>query len=393
MHVGIIIDELAPGSAPKLSGLKSKYLKKAGNKVTLFIIYDNGSYQKNKYIYDQFLKNTKIVYIMNHVPPFFKKINFKFPFMSFFSLHHLIVFFFAHRCIKNEKVDLLIACCQYTSLAALNLLKKFNIPYLLLIWDPSTFIAKKIYKQLYPFIYPFIWIGGYILDRIAVSKASALITSSKYHHKNYKNLTSKPLEILHLGCFPNKVFKKDYSKGKIILTFDRWDIGNNPSQLLDILYKLNDKTIKLFVGGYWYDKKIKNEFQSKVMEMKLNDRVKYLGPLNESKIKYYSKISTINIHHIHDAFATTILECSGYCCPGIVVKGTGVDEIFNDNQSILIVKDTLTNTFVKRLNNFFSKEKLIKKITYNAWKIASKNSWEIRYRKDLNKICHKYIKI
>lgn len=389
-HIAILLDELAPGSAPKISGLMYRYLKEAGYKVTLLLINDNKSYAENKEVYDQFLKNVEIKYLMNYVPSFFKRINFKFPFMSFFSFHHILVYFFAYRAVKNDNIDLIISHCQYTSLASVNIFKKLGVKFLLLIWDPSTFIAKKIYRPKYPLIYPFIYFGALILDRIAVSKCEALITSSKYHHDKYKKLTKKNLEILHLGCFPKTKFYKDKSKGKIILSFDRWDVGNDPSQLLDILSQLNDRTIKLYLGGYWYDPKVKSNFYSKLQILNLESRVKDLGPLNEEQISYYSSISSINIHHIHDAFATTILETSGYCCPGIVPYGCGVDEFLVDNESILLVENTKTETFVKKLNNFFNDEKMMEKIAYNAWEKAKDKSWEKNYGKVLPEICNKY---
>ena len=146
-HIAILLDELAPGSAPKISGLMFKYLKDAGYKVTLLIIHDNKSYKKNQRVYDQFLKDIKIKYIMDYVPKFFKKINFKFPFMSFFSLHHILMYFYAYKAIKNDNIDLIISHCQYTTLASINVYNKLGIKFLLLIWDPSTFIAKKIYKK------------------------------------------------------------------------------------------------------------------------------------------------------------------------------------------------------------------------------------------------------
>jgi glycosyltransferase involved in cell wall biosynthesis len=389
-HIAILLDELAPGSAPKISGLMFKYLKDAGYKVTLLIIHDNKSYKKNQRVYDQFLKDIKIKYIMDYVPKFFKKINFKFPFMSFFSLHHILMYFYAYKAIKNDNIDLIISHCQYTTLASINVYNKLGIKFLLLIWDPSTFIAKKIYKKKYPLIFPFIYLGALVLDRIAVAKCEALITSSKYHHKKYKKLTNKSLEILHLGCFPKDKFYKDYSHGKIILSFDRWDIGNDPSQLLEILHQLADKTVKLFIGGYWHDNKVKENFYYKMKVLNLENRVKDLGPLNEEQISYYSTISSINIHHIHDAFATTILETSGYCCPGIVPYGCGVDEFFKDNESIILVENTKTITFVNRLNIFFSDEKLMREISLKAWIKSKEKSWKINYGKVLPEICEKY---
>ena len=302
------------------------------------------------------------------------------------------MYFFASRAVATDKIDLIISHCQYTTLASTNILNKLKVKFLLLIWDPSTFIADKIYKKKYPFFYYIIYLGAIMLDKFAMRNCESLITSSKFHHKKYKKLTSKKLEVLHLGCFPNKKFKKDYSFGKIILSFDRWDIGNDPLQLLHILNKLKDKKVKLYIGGYWYDNSIKTKFEEEIKILNLNRRVIFLGPLNEKQIKYYSMISSINIHHIHDAFATTILETSGYCCPGIVPYGCGVDEFFKNNHSAIFVKNTNTSTFVRKLNTFFSDKKLIKKITINAWNISQKKSWKINYGSVLPKICLKYIK-
>jgi glycosyltransferase involved in cell wall biosynthesis len=124
--------------------------------------------------------------------------------------------------------------------------------------------------------------------------------------------------------------------------------------------------------------------------LNLENRVKDLGPLNEEQISYYSTISSINIHHIHDAFATTILETSGYCCPGIVTYGCGVDEFFKDNESIILVENTKTITFVNRLNIFFSDEKLMREISLKAWIKSKEKSWKINYGKVLPEICEKY---
>ena len=144
-------------------------------------------------------------------------------------------------------------------------------------------------------------------------------------------------------------------KNKNILSFDRWDLGNNPKQLLDILVSLKDKSVKLLIGGYWYDEKLKQVFDDYAIFLNIEDRVQHLGYLNEEQIKkYYSNLSMINIHHIHDAFATTILESSAYSCPGIVPRGCGVDEIFEEDKSILLVNDTKTETFVKKLNDFLT---------------------------------------
>lgn len=38
----------------------------------------------------------------------------------------------------------------------------------------------------------------------------------------------------------------------MILTYDRWDIGNIPNIFLDILQQIKSKDITLTIGGFWY---------------------------------------------------------------------------------------------------------------------------------------------
>lgn len=393
MKIAIIADEFAPGSAPKLLGLKAKYLEELGNEVTLLIINDNGIYEKNKENYDQYLKGVKIRYLIKKFPLIFQKLNFKFPFMSFFSLHHISSLFYAHRSVNYKEFDMCIACCQYSTFAARNILKKKKINFLLLIWDPSTFIAKKIYRPKHPILFPFIYIAAFFLDKYATKYALAFITSSLFHHKKYKRIRDIPLEVVHLGCFPQNNFIKKNINKKNILSFDRWDLGNNPKQLLDILVSLKDKSVKLLLGGYWYDKNLKSEFDKHADFLNIQNRVEHLGYLNEEQIKYYSNLSLINIHHIHDAFATTILETSAYSCPGIVPRGCGVDEIFQEDKSILLVNDNKTETFVKKLDAFLDlSEKDLNDFSKKAYDIAKSNSWKYNYGTKLSEIIKKYKK-
>ena len=78
MKVGLIIDELAPGSTPKLIGWPIKELAKIGVDAEAIVMIEKDHWQKHKEFYDFHLGGTKIRYLFPKYPWLFKKFNFNF---------------------------------------------------------------------------------------------------------------------------------------------------------------------------------------------------------------------------------------------------------------------------------------------------------------------------
>lgn len=274
MKIAFILDEIAPGSAPKLIGWPIKELKKIGVDAEAIVIAKKNHHLKYKEIYEYHLRDVKIRYISDFFPRIFNYINFKFPGMSFFSLHHVASYLFAHRVLNKNEFDLVIAHCQYSTFAARSIKRKFGIPFLTLIWDPSTFTADKIYKNRMGVFFPLLKIAALMLDRVSLSKCDGVITSGTYHHPRLKRLTNKPLYLLYPGCFPLLDLPPMSGRLDIVLCFDRWDIGNDPELLLNILMKMQNKNSKMIIGGFWHPESMFDEFKSKISKYGLVDRVK-----------------------------------------------------------------------------------------------------------------------
>ena len=147
MKIGILVDEIAPGSAPKLIGWPIRKLVELGVDAEALVIIEKDHRERFSEHYDFHLRGVKIRYLFPQFPSWIQKSNFKFPGMSFFSLHHVMSGLFAHREIGHKEFDMIISCCQYSTFAARNIERKNGIPFLFLIWDPSTYTAKKIYKS------------------------------------------------------------------------------------------------------------------------------------------------------------------------------------------------------------------------------------------------------
>lgn len=384
------MDELAPGSAPKLTGWPIRKLKELGVDAEAIIIIERDYWQKHKEHYDFHLDGIKIRYLFPFFPKWVQKHNFKLPGMSFFSLHHIASAFFAHRAIKPGEFDIIISKCQYSAFASRDILRHCKIPFIILMYDPATFNAKKIYKDRLGWKYPFLYAAAAWLDRFALKKCSAVITSGKYHHNHYRQLTNRPLEILPDGCFVRETLPSFSSRERMILTYDRWDIGNLPGIFLDILERLDQTDVILTIGGFWHPQSLRDDFMKEVKARHLSERVRLLGPLNEDMIMDLCSKAMVHIHPIFEAFGLPTLEAAACGCPGIIPAGSGVTELFEDGVSGFHPPAGDFDALVACVNRIFSDPALAEKMGKAAWEVAQNYTW-LDYAKRMKAIVEKYV--
>lgn len=392
MKIAILIDELAPGSAPKLIGQAIRGLNRLGHTCEALILVDNKLADRYPEIYNYHLKGVKIRYLSEEAPRIFKIIDFKFPGFSFFSLHHILSFFIAPLVIKRNEFDIIIAHCQYSAFSAWGLKLFRKIPYLLLVWDPATYTLKKIYtktwlRYLYHFLYPF----ASFLDKFSTRGAKALITSGSLHHAEFRKISGKPLEDLFPGCIPSEEFIKYSERVNTILTYDRWDIGNKPQLFLEILNKL-EEGIKLKVGGFWHPESIKEDFIKEVELRNLSHRVELLGPLDENDILRLCKETILHLHQNEEAFGMQTLEAAACGCCIIIPKGSGVTDIFQHGIHGYFPDKNNPEELLFYIKAIFSDLNKSEEMGKKAWEAAKKYTWE-KHVKRLEEIIYKYIKV
>jgi glycosyltransferase involved in cell wall biosynthesis len=390
MKIGILVDEIAPGSAPKLLAYPIKFLNKINIEAEAIVLINN-QLNKNKKYLSTYLKKIKIRYLFDNFPKIFKLINFKFPMMSFFSLHHILGYFFAYKSIRNNEFDIILAHCQYSAFSARNLKLKYNLPYILLLWDPSTFTANKIYKKKFSFFFPILIFLSKILDNFSLKESQSIITSGKFHHRYLKKITNKKIYILRPGCKPSKSIKKWHERKPIIIAWDRWDVGNNPINYLEIIKNIERKDIKLIIAGFWHPYSLKQEFIKRVKEYNLGKRIIILGQLNDRDINKLCSESSLHLHLIHEAFGMQCLEAAANGCPSMIPEGSGVCELFENKKSGIFIKKIESTAFISQINYFFNNREYAEKMSVACWKASKKNTWK-NYAENLKKIALEALK-
>ncbi|MCM8782374.1 MAG: glycosyltransferase [Candidatus Omnitrophica bacterium] len=389
MKIGILADELAPGSAPKLIGQPIKGLSSLGHNCEAVILIDNGIRKKFPEIYDYHLNGVKIRYLFNEVPFWIRKIDFKFPGFSFFSLHHILSFFIAPLIIKREEYDIIIAHCQYSAFAGWGLKIFRKIPYLLVVWDPSTYTLKKIYtKTPLKFFYPILYLFAWLLDKFSTKGARALITSGRIHHRRFTKISGRPLEDLYPACFTKEDFTPYSKREKAIITYDRWDIGNKPHIFLGLLEFLG-KHIKLKIGGFWHPVSMEKDFLDEIKKRGLEDRVELLGPLDEIKIMDLCSRVVLHIHPNEEAFGMQTLEAAACGCCIIIPEKSGVTDLFTHGVHGYFPPKNNFKELVKYSNLILNDLKKAEEMGQKAWQVARKYNWEGHARR-LAEIIERY---
>ena len=381
LKIALLVDEIAPGSAPKLIGWPIRELEKLGVSCEAIVIARKETNKDHKEIFDFHLNGVNIRYISDYFPAWVQKINFTFPGMSFFSLHHIASYIFSYRAVRKSEFDMMITYCQYSTFAARSIRAWKGIPFITLLWDPSTFTAQKIYKQRFGLLYPFLYFAATRLDRFALSKCKAVITSGSFHHAHLGKLTAKTLNILYPGCFPVDTVARLESREKVILSYDRWDIGNNPEVLLQVLSKMKNKDARMTIGGFWHPYSMLEEFRTKVDEYGLSDRVEITGPLNEVDIIRHCNTSRVHLHPIHEAFGMQSLEASACGCPSIVPKGSGVCELFEHGISGYHPEPMDIVSMAEYCDLLIGDDNLWQKVSMSAYQAAKKHDWPAHARR------------
>lgn len=379
MKIGILIDELVPGSAPKAVGQTARGLEKLGYTCEALVLIDNGNQEKYPEIYSYHLEGVKIRYIFGKRP----KWDFKFPGFSFFSLHHIASFFIAPFKIGYKEYDLIIANAQSSAFAAVSLSLFKRIPYIFYFHcDPCTHTLKKTYKK--PWLYPLAW----VVDKFSMLRAKAIIASSKAHKKIISRITHKPIEIVIPGCSPAFSFNPYKNRERIILAYDRWDIGNNPSFFLDIL-KLLPEDIKFKIAGFWHPLSLRKNFIDNAVIKGVASKIEILPPLSEKElIEICSKVM-LHIHPIEEAFGSPTLESAACGCCVIIPKNSGVSELFIHGVHGYFSRELTPNVFAMYILQLFSDITKAEKMGRNAYEKAKQYTWS-RYAKDISRVIKKY---
>ena len=361
---------MLPGYPPKASGEEERYLRKLGHSPEVITLI-SGGLRNEKYKFNDFLDEISIRSLSNE----FKIINwfdFTLPFLTFFSGYHIAGATFAPLIMKRKEYDVIVSHGSLTSMTGYSLWKTKRIPYVSLHWDPLSYILQKVYNK--KFSKPVISGLSKIvtkMDRMLVENSLVTATGSKEHSKFLEELTGQKVETLFPGCFPLKQIPK--KRGSYLLAIDRWDPGNNPQMLLDVLSRLDCKP-ELIVAGFWWSIELQEKFIEKCKKMGLTKQVKVVGPVSEKKLNELYSNARALLHPIEEtSISMPAMEAACHGCPLIMPKGT---PLFNNGINGFFPPENDLDEYSKYVERFVHDERLAWKMGQEGWKVVLENTWE-----------------
>lgn len=381
LRIGVLIDQLSLGGVTKIASEEVRYLKKLGYQVDLLVLLRT----KRKKFINLIDSEIKIKFLSDKFPKIFKK-YFKFPFFYYFSSFHITSPFVINRAIRKNDYDLIIAHGTYTCLSAIRLFKKVKVPFIAYIWDPVSYILRRVYSNTrLRFFFPILKPIAYFVDNIIVKNSIATVTGSEVHYKNLKSFDENKIFIVYPGC--KEINNYNNNKEKFILSVTRWDFGKKPEFLLEVMKRLKNE-YNLIVAGGWLRDKEKSKFEKAVITENLSNKVKVLGYVSNNKLKRLFSKAKVLIYPNFEAFGLTGLEAASFGCPIIFPKGSGVTDLYEHGKQGFFPEEGNVDEFVKYLNIILHDDDLALEMGKSAFKIA-KNYTFYEHAKNLSKIIKK----
>jgi len=380
MKIGVLVGQLTQLGGVGITAVEEvKNFNRLGYDSELLVLKE-----KRKFSYSDFTEGIPIRWLSREYPWIYK-LNFRIPFFSFFSLFHLISPYIAARIIKQKEYDFIICHETYNCFTALRLSWKLNLPYLLFMWDPISYILPRVYaRRTLRFAFPFFIPLARFFDIKFTASSLKTITCSKAHVSFLLELTgqSNKIETVYPGCYPQERIKdkrKDY-----ILALTKWDLGKNPVFLLEVLKKIKNKNSKLIIAGNWTQAYVYEEFVKKAKAYNLINRIEITGRAdNEAKSKFFQEARVL-IHPIFEAFGMMCLEAASFGCPFIVPRGSGVTELFEHGVQGFFPEEGDIDSYVKYIDILLEDERFAYDMGYKAWQVAKKYTWMEHAKKLVN---------
>ena len=305
---------------------------------------------------------------MSQEYPLLAKLRFKIPPFSFISAYHIASLFITPEKLAEAEYDIIIAhaweCCYIAHL----IFRKRKIPFIGLLWDPASYLINRIYSKTLPAqISKIFYAFALQSDRTIARYSQALITAATPMVSEFKQFTKKKVNVVQPGCYPlDKIPEK---RGDYAFTIDRWDIGNLPHPLLEIIKKM-DKKIRLVVAGFWWPEELQKSFLHMRDMMGLTDQVEVLGPVTEEKLIDLYKGARVWLLGRDETINICAMEAAACGCPVMMLNETDLFEhevhgFFPENEE----------EYVYYLDKLFSNERLAWEMGKRAWNLMKKYTW------------------
>lgn len=382
LKIAIIVDQLVSGGVQKAAIEEAKEIRKLGHQITIFALIRT----KSKYKYQDLTKGTKIIYLSDYNPPFFKKAA-RIPYFYFLTHLHLLNPFFASRYSFLKSFDFIISHGTTTCITTAAISRKFGVPYMAFVWDPMGYILEKDYKKTpLRFFLPIIKVLISNIERSFLNTAAIVATPSKVHQRALKRDYFTEAQVIYPGCFPPQEIP--VKTARYVLGYSRWDLGKNPKLFIYLAKKI--PSAKFLLAGSWTNPQEETYFKRLLKKNGLETRIKLLSPIKSDGLAKIAAISTFWVHPNFEAFGMAGLEMASHGLPIIIAKGSGVTELFQEGIHGFFPDEKDKSQFLKDTKYLLSNPQEAAMMGQNAANVAKNYSWENHTQIIINNI-HKYL--
>ena len=392
LKIGVMVDRITPGATPKFLGREVRHLRDLGHDAEGVAIVESGLPAGGPQ-FEEYLGDIPIRY-MSREHRIFQRTDFRVPPFAFLRAFDIVAGYTMGHFLKSDSqpYDLLVAHGSITCWIANKIWRARGIPYLAVLWDPISFILDDVYRKRLPgpVFRAAMRLGGRV-DRRLIDDALVTVTGSDSYAKLTKEYTGRTVEALYPGVDLGETIPD--SRGDFLVTLDRWDIGNMPTWLLDVLLGLS-KPMKLKVAGFWWPSEMRAEFEKAVMARGLQSQVEILGPVSENRLTELFRTARAMIFPHKAAINFVVMEAAANGCPTVMQEGldlfihgetgffpspgAGADE-FADALETHRPKDL--SEFIRYTDLLVNDERLAWKLGANAHELMKSYSWQGRVKR------------
>ncbi len=373
IKIGVIVGQLTHLGGVGIAAVNEvRELRKMGVDAELVVLFRQKKFDSRKIFKAE---DIPMRFLSDGLPKF-SRINFKFPYFSFFSLFHLASIFWAPFLIRKYKYNAILVHETYNCLAAIACAKTSRIELISYVWDPISYILPRVYsarslRLVFPVLRPF----GRFLDKLIVEEAEGTLVCSQVHVSALREIGGRGnINVVYPGCHPKESIAP--KRANFIVSLTKWDIGKNPEFLLEVLRRLKNKEAKLVMAGNWVQESLEKQFIKKAEELGLRERVDLSGRADDKmKDRLFSEARVL-VHPIFEAFGMFGLEAAACGCPIIVPRGSGVSELLKHGVHGFFPKEGDVKSFVKYIDLLLDNERKAWEMGRAAWEVAKRNTWQ-----------------
>jgi len=229
MKIGVLLDKLITAGPEKIAVNQVLALRKLGIDSKLIVLSRENS---DVTAYSDITNKIDVIYLSDKIPSILKHSR-KFPLFTFFSWFHITFALFIPFLISKKDFDVIISHGTYSCFSAIALLLTKRIPYIFYLYDPAKYILEIHYaewskhKHLMNFLTP---IAG-IVDRLVISQAVGVITSSKLHIPYTKKYND---HVFFIPPSANVVREPAQRKKNFVVLATAWKVGREPELVIEL---------------------------------------------------------------------------------------------------------------------------------------------------------------